>query len=73
MLLTSRSMDSATAVKGPTEPFIHSLHRQQQYNFLSAFVLHIEGCTSEATNYTKIGALCSYFVGQAVQKGHSCS
>jgi hypothetical protein len=48
---------------------VHSLHRQQQQNLLWTSLFHIKGCTTEATDNTKIGNLCNNIVVQAVQ-GH---
>jgi len=61
-------MNSATAVKESMESAY--TFAQQTTQLPVNFVLYIKGCTSEATNNTKIRALCSYIVGHAVQEGH---
>jgi hypothetical protein len=68
---TSKFMDSATAVNEPTEPVCMCAPQTATAKPPSTPLLHIKGCTTEATENTKIGTVCSYIVVQAVQEGHT--
>ena len=72
MQLTSKSMDSVTTVKESVDPAYTFAQQATTTQLPVNFVLYIKGCTSEATNNTKMRALCSYIVDHAVQDGHSC-
>jgi len=68
MLAIFYYMDSVTAVNELMEPACtfapHTVTTRNLVNF--------EGCTTKKIDHTKIGALCSYIVVQAVQEGHAC-
>ena len=70
MLATFRFMDSVTAVNKPMEPVYTFTPQTVTTKHLVNFCVHHQMLHTVTTDNTKVGALCSYIVVQAVQEGH---